>query len=190
MTKRWQAPSVAGMFRWTSGFDRWRVFPRAFRYQRCPSVSLWRRCSFGSRQIKRIYHHLQTGVSCVTCRNVVFSPEESERSKADERVRRASLFFLARYLQSPLVNKCLRVPVTSDESHDRKRRALWRMMRTAGVTPAHMFCRCAGRQSDALFDSRIMVYWISTPPCIILSDLGKLKSTLLLHPRLGHFIWC
>lgn len=172
------------MFRGKSEFDRWRVFLRAFRYQRHPSVSLWHRCSFGSRQIKRICHHLQLGASRITCQNLV--PLFSWWSKADDWVRRVSLFFLARLSMSPLMFKCLRVPVRSDKSHDRKPRSLWRVMRTAVITPAHVFCR----RSSASFDSRLMVYWISASPCIILSDLGKLQSTVLLHPRLGHFIWC
>lgn len=96
------------MFRGTSEFDRWRVFLRAFGFPRHPSVSLWRRCSFGSRQIKRIYHHLQACVSRITCQNVValLSPPKNE-SHPMPTTRSA-------------IHKRLRGPVTSGKSHDRK----------------------------------------------------------------------
>lgn len=62
------APSLAGMFKGASNFDGWRVFLRAFRYRRRPSVSRWRRCGSGSH-IKCIHHHLRAGVRPVTRRN-------------------------------------------------------------------------------------------------------------------------
>lgn len=76
-----------------SEFDRWRVFLRGLQVSapcKCVTVA---RGSFGSRQIKRIYHHLQAGASRVTCLNVVFTPGGSHWSEADW-VRRTSLFFL------------------------------------------------------------------------------------------------